>query len=238
MYHYTYLSKDLTDGRMYIGSRSCKCKPDEDVGYFGSFKDKSFKPTNKIILKVFNTRKEAFKHEIYLHFVLDVANNFLFANRARVTTTGFNWCGQKHTPETIQRIRETTKKNFTEEKKAKLIEANKNKKLTKEHIEKLRQSNLGTKRSPETCEKIRQKAIGRKISQTARAKIGEHNKGKWLNRKDQSKPITLRHNKTGEIFSFVSQKEAVRVLGVQQASLNRVACRKQQSCKGWELFDN
>ena len=223
---------------MYIGSRSCKCKPDEDVRYFGSFRDKSFKPTNKIILKVFDTRKKAFKHEIYLHFVLDVATNPLFANRARVTTTGFNWCGQKHTSETIQRIKEISKKNFTEEKRAKLIQANKNKKLTKEHVEKLRQSNLGVKRSPETCEKIRQKAIGRKISQAARAKIGAHNKGKWLNRKDQSKSITLIHNKTGEVLSFVSQKEAVRVLNVHQASLNRVACGKQQSCKGWELFDN
>lgn len=238
MYHYTYLSKDLTDGRMYIGSRSCKCRPDEDVRYFGSFTDKSFKPTDKIILKVFNTRKEAFKHEIYLHFVLDVATNPLFANRARVTTTSFNWYGQKHTPETIKSIKETSKKNFTEEKKAKLIQANKNKKLTKEHIEKLRQVNLGTKRSPEVCEKIRQKAIGRKISQATRAKLSAHNKGKWLNRKDQSKPITLRHNETGEIFSFISQKEAVRVLNVHQASLNRVACGKQQSCKGWELFNN
>lgn len=238
MHHYTYLSKDLTDGRMYIGSRSCKCRPENDTLYFGSFRDKSFKPTTKIILKVFNTREEAFKHEIYLHFVLDVAVNSLFANRARVTTTGFNWYGQKHTPETIQKIKETSKKNFTEEKRKKLIEANKNKKLTKEHIEKLRRINKGTKRSSETCEKIRQKAIGRKVSQAARAKISRHNKGKWVNREDQSKPITLRHNKTGEVCSFVSQKEAVRALGVHQASLNRVACKKQKSCKGWELVDS
>lgn len=232
------MSIDSSDQRMYIGSRTCKCKPEEDATYFGSFRDKTFKPDTKRILKVFSTREEAFKHESYLHFVLDVAVNPRFANRAKVTTTGFTWLGQKHSPETIKRLKEIGKKTFTEERRKKLSEINKNKKLTKEHIEKLRQANLGSKRSPETCEKIRQKAIGRKISESARIKIGQHNKDKWLNRKDQSKPITLRHNKTGEVRSFVSQKEAVRVLNVHQASLNRVACKKQQSCKGWELVEN
>jgi|DEB0MinimDraft_6_1074348.scaffolds.fasta_scaffold19710_2 hypothetical protein len=232
------MSVDSSDQRMYIGSRTCKCKPEEDTKYFGSFRDKTFKPDTKRVLKIFNTREEAFKHESYLHFVLDVATNPRFANRARVTTTGFTWLGQKHSPETIQRLKEIGKKTFTEERRRKLLEYNKSKKLTKEHIEKLRQVNSGSKRSPETCEKIRQKAIGREVSASARIKIGQHNKGKWLNRKDQSKPITLRHNKTGEVRSFVSQKEAVRVLNLHQASLNRVACKKQQSCKGWELVEN
>lgn len=232
------MSIDSSDQRMYVGSRTCKCKPEEDVKYFGSFRDKTFKPDIKKILKIFDTREEAFKHESYLHFVLDVAINPRFANKARVTTTGFTWLGQKHSPETIQKLKEIGAKNFTEERRKKLSEFNKNKRLTKEHIEKLRQANLGSKHSSETREKIRQKAIGRKISKSARIKIGQHNKDKWLNRKDQSKPITLRHNKTGEVRSFVSQKEAVRVLNIHQASLNRVACKKQQSCKGWELVEN
>jgi len=237
-YHYTYISIDSSDQRMYIGSRTCKCKPKEDTKYFGSFKDKTFKPDIKKILKVFNTREEAFKHESYLHFVLDVAVNPRFANKARVTTTGFTWLGQKHSPETIQKLKEASKKFFTEERKQKLIEANKNKKLTKEHIEKLRQSNLGKKRSVETRQKIREKAIGRKVSSATRALISKQSKGKFINRKDQSKPITLQHTKTGEVRSFVSQKEAVRVLNVHQASLNRVACKKQQTCKGWKLLEN
>jgi len=36
-------------GRGYIGKRECKYLPEEDVNYFGSFKDKTFKPTQKII---------------------------------------------------------------------------------------------------------------------------------------------------------------------------------------------
>lgn len=237
-YHYTYMSIDSTDNRMYIGSRTCKCKPEDDAKYFGSFKDKTFKPNKKKILKIFKTRQEAFKHECYLHFVLDVAVNPRFANRARATTTGFTWLGQKHSQETIKKLQEAGKKNLTKEKREKLKQIAKDKKLTKEHIEKLRQSNLGVKRSQKTCQKIREKAIGRKLSISTRNKISEHNKGKWLNREDQSKPITLCHNKTKEVRSFVSQKEAVRVLNLQQASLNRVACKKQKSCKGWELVNN
>ena len=38
-------------GRGYIGKRECKCLPEEDVSYFGSFKDKTFNPTQKIILE-------------------------------------------------------------------------------------------------------------------------------------------------------------------------------------------
>jgi hypothetical protein len=35
MYYYLYLIK-FDDGRYYIGSRKCKCKPEEDTGYMGS----------------------------------------------------------------------------------------------------------------------------------------------------------------------------------------------------------
>ena len=49
-YHYTYYSYEEW-GRGYFGSRTCRCLPKEDVKYFGSFGDKTFKPTQKIILK-------------------------------------------------------------------------------------------------------------------------------------------------------------------------------------------
>lgn len=236
MYHYTYMSIDSTDGRMYIGSRTSKNKPEEDIKYFGSFCDKTFKPDSKKILKIFKTRAEAFTHEAYLHFVLDVAINPVFANKSRVTTTGFTWLGQKHSLETIEKIRQTTKENMTLERKEKLRETNKNKKLSKEHIEKLRQSNLGVKRSFETREKIRAKALGREVSSAAREKISKSNKGKWVNRKDQSKPVTLKNKNTGQVLYFISQKEAVRSLNLHQAALNRVATGKQYSTNGWILF--
>ena len=50
-YHYVYYSYEEW-GRGYIGCRTCSCLPSEDKKYFGSFKDKSFYPTNKMELFV------------------------------------------------------------------------------------------------------------------------------------------------------------------------------------------
>jgi hypothetical protein len=88
-YYYTYYSYEEW-GRGYFGSRGCKCLPEEDVRYFGSFNDKTFRPTQKIILKDdYLTREEAYADEIILHDYYDVANNPHFANRAKATSTRF-----------------------------------------------------------------------------------------------------------------------------------------------------
>jgi hypothetical protein len=229
------MSVDPVDGRKYIGSRSCKCLPAEDTKYFGSYRDKSFKPQEKIILKTFSSRKEAFKHEIYLHFVLDVAVSNKFANRARVTTTGFTWAGQHHSDETIAKLR-IAGKNMSQETRDKIRQKNKNKKLSPWHIQLLKDVNTGSKRSLETRKKLREKALGRKTSVQTRQKISDSNKGKWINRPDQSKTLALKNKQTGEIKYFVSQKEAVRELGLHQAAVNRVALNKQISTGGWVLF--
>jgi hypothetical protein len=88
-YHYTYYSYEEW-GRGYFGSRTCKCLPEEDIKYFGSFKDKTFKPTEKIILKSdYATRTEAIADEIILQEYYKVVENPHFANRAYQTTTKF-----------------------------------------------------------------------------------------------------------------------------------------------------
>jgi hypothetical protein len=88
-YYYTYYSYEEW-GRGYFGSRGCKCLPEKDVKYFGSSKDKTFKPKYKIILKDdYATREEAYADEIILHDYYDVANNPHFANRANLSTTKF-----------------------------------------------------------------------------------------------------------------------------------------------------
>jgi len=88
-YHYTYYSYEEW-GRGYIGSRTCKCLPEEDVNYFGSYTDKTFKPTQKIILKSdYSTREEADVDEVLLHNYFEVDINPHFANRARQTSTKF-----------------------------------------------------------------------------------------------------------------------------------------------------
>jgi len=87
-YYYTYYSYEEW-GRIYIGSRGCKCLPEEDIKYFGSFHDKTFKPSQKNILGTYNSREEAYADEIILHDYYDVANNSYFANRAKATSTKF-----------------------------------------------------------------------------------------------------------------------------------------------------
>jgi hypothetical protein len=88
-YFYTYYSYEEW-GIGYFGSRGCKCLPEKDIRYFGSFRDKNFKPTQKIILKSdYSTREEAYADEIILHDYYDVANNPHFANKAKATSTKF-----------------------------------------------------------------------------------------------------------------------------------------------------
>jgi hypothetical protein len=76
-------------GRGYIGKRECKCEPEKDTKYFGSFHDKTFKPTQKIILDTFNTREEVYEAECILHEYYQVDKNPHFANRAKQTSTKF-----------------------------------------------------------------------------------------------------------------------------------------------------
>jgi hypothetical protein len=106
-HHYIYHSYEEW-GREYIGRRSCNCLPEEDTKYFGSFKDKSFKPTRKTILFVCETRKEAAEIEIKLHDFFDVAVNPQFANRAKAVSTGFDTTGVIFGPQTEEHRRKNS----------------------------------------------------------------------------------------------------------------------------------
>ena len=88
-YYYTYYSYEEW-GRGYFGSRKCYCLPEEDVRYLGSSKDKTFRPTQKIILKSdYATREEAYADEIILQQYYNVVENPHFANKAYQTSTRF-----------------------------------------------------------------------------------------------------------------------------------------------------
>jgi hypothetical protein len=76
-------------GRGYIGKRECECLPEKDINYFGSFHDKSFYPTQKIILETFDSVEKALEAEIILHDFYEVDENPHFANRAKQTSTKF-----------------------------------------------------------------------------------------------------------------------------------------------------
>ena len=118
-HHYVYRSYE-EHGRDYIGTRSCNCLPEQDTKYLGSFTDKTFNPTGKVILFVCETRKEALEIEIELHAFFDVAVNPQFANLAKATSTKFDTTGTvglvgelnpmfgKKRPDSSERLRKRT----------------------------------------------------------------------------------------------------------------------------------
>ena len=175
-YHYTYYSYEEW-GRGYFGSRTCKCLPEEDIKYFGSFKDKTFKPSLKIILKDdYATREEAYADEIILQEYYKVVENPHFANRAYQTSTGFSRKGSVPWNKGIPRDPEIIKKMSN----ARLGKPphNKGKKMSEDQRKKLSDSCKGRKVSEKTKEKISKAFKGRILSEEHKRKIGESNRGK------------------------------------------------------------
>ena len=186
-YFYVYYSYEPW-GRGYIGKRECKCLPEEDVKYFGSYSDKTFKPTEKIILETFTSRKEALEKEIYLQKFYKVDENPHFANI--YIHRGENFCnngsdiirkkissaltGIKRSEETKRKVSEAKKGTIvSEETKLKLKEKRIGRKPTlgmkhseewkKEHSKKMIENNpfKGKKHTEETRKLLSEKAKGR-----------------------------------------------------------------------------
>jgi len=123
--YYTYYSYEIDkgiDGLGYIGYRRLRDAPTpEEEDYFGtqkSPKNKAFKDNpnkSKIILGVFETRKEALAHEIYLHELWMVDRNDHFANQSRQKSKGFTpplvpWNkGKPHSSKTRKNISKAKK---------------------------------------------------------------------------------------------------------------------------------
>lgn len=184
-YFYVYYSYEEF-GRGYIGKRECTCLPEEDVKYFGSYSDKSFKPTKKIILETFSSRKEAFQAEIDLHNFYEVNKNPHFANKAKAFSTGFYVCmvGEDN-PMTHMKGAKSPfyGRKLTEEQIEKIKKANRGKKLSEEHKRKIGLSKIGNKNtfgkkhSEKSKQLMREKALGKKRSEETRRKISELKKG-------------------------------------------------------------
>ena len=152
-------------GRGYIGKRECECLPEQDINYFGSFHDKNFNPTQKIILETFDTVEEALEAEIILHDFYEVDKNPYFANRAKQTSTKFYCCldgknnpmygriGEEH-PAYGYRHSEDVLQMFSERQRGE-----KNHmygKFGKNH------PSYGSKRNEETKKKLSERQIGEK----------------------------------------------------------------------------
>lgn len=111
MNYYTYLLINRNNGMMYIGKRQSVCKPEEDTSYMGSSKYVPKAECDKIILSCFDNHLDAVNEEIRLHQLYDVANNPLFYNKSKQTSTKFDTTGFRF--------------NLTEEQKIKLSNSSK-----------------------------------------------------------------------------------------------------------------
>lgn len=212
MNHYVYYSYEEW-GRGYIGVRSCRCAPKEDINYMGSFYDKSFKPTEKIILQEFTTRESALEAEIHLHDFYKVDVNEHFANKAKQTSTGFVSCGPR-----------------SEEFKSKISSALKGRKLSKTHIElvsKARSKKLKGKPLSEAHKKSLSKALkGRKIS--------NHSfKGRLTKR---SQKVTLLHIETNQIYEFSSISKAGEFTGIARSNIYVMLKKPTLRNKGYKVL--
>jgi hypothetical protein len=133
---------------------------------------------SKLILAVFPTREKALAYEVLLHNRFNVNKDPMFYNKAKQTSTGFDF--QAYGPD--------NHKYGTHPK---------GRKLTEEEKEKLRQINLGHVVSPETRQKIRVKKLGKKHSEEQIRKFIKAKTGKELSidaRKNQSKAMSGEKN--------------------------------------------
>lgn len=178
-YFYVYYSYEEF-GRGYIGKRECKCLPEEDVKYFGSYKDNKFKPTQKIILQTFDSAKEAFQAEILLQEFYQVDKNSHFANIYIHRSDKF--CN-----------------NGSEIIRKKISSALTGIKRSEETKKKVSNSKKGTIVSEETKEKLRKSRKGKKpslglrhseeVKQLQREKMLKNNPFKGKNHTEETKKI-------------------------------------------------
>ncbi len=217
MNHYTYMLtvKNPADARrLYIGVRSCKVQPEQDVRYFGSCRPmKAWMKTQeegcveKIILARWPSRAEALEHEIFLHECFDVGVNPEFWNRAKQRVKGFDTAGTTHeaynkgmTWTDEQKAAHSARlkgRVVAPETKAKISAAQKGRKMPEERRLKL----IGKKASPETLKKLRESHLGipawnkgKPFSEAARQKmsaarmgVAPWNKGKQFSEESRQK---------------------------------------------------
>lgn len=213
-------------GRGYIGSRVSKLAPHKDMSYFGSFSDKNFNPTEKIILEVFDTKEEALEAERKLHKFYDVKNNPHFANKSNLTTTCFS------PPQEKQKFR-ITNKSFRNS----FIKSVKNStSIRKVAIE------LGMGLNGSTYESIK-RWIKKLNLDTSHFTGKVWNKGKKLGDRlseEQKEKSHYKYNYTittpdGTIITTKNLKKYCKDNGLNQRNMWLVASGRVKTCKGYKV---
>jgi len=224
--HYIYYSYE-ENGRGYIGSRSCACSPEDD-DYFGSYKDKTFKPNKKIILATCESKEQRYQMEYFYQKLHNVVENPHFANRAFQTTTGFSRLGLKNSEESRKKMSQSRRGRPS--------------------------GMLGKKHSKETKKRIAEStrgvpcpSRGRKWTQERKQKHSENLKGKkgvvhteatkQIIREKLSTVTCLKNIVTGEFKIFPSQTAAAKFIGVPQGAISSLITGRANRIKEWVAAD-
>lgn len=213
-------------GRGYIGSRGCKCLPEEDLRYYGSFWDKTFKPTGKIILAEFDNRRDAYDAEVVLHKFYDVVNNPHFANQSRALTSGFTTEG---------RVAPNRGKKASEETRRKIGEASKGRKHTEDYKKKKSLETSGEKNpmyggthTPEAREKIGAPHRGKVIEDWHKERISQASKGKKHSEESKRKMREAAQSyRTPEYRKKISDRMTGRKISDETRERQKIAAKKR-----------
>lgn len=205
MFHTVYLSfEDGKVGRDYIGKHSSDDPYDD---YLGSYKNKSFDPSGKIVLEYAKTEEGALEAEVRWQQVFKVAEDPQFANQSYQTSTKFNYdmTGFKFSEESIEKLKKShTGIKDTEETKKKKSDAQKVAQNRPEVKQKHSKNRKGKSKSPEHIAKIREahntpEALQRKREAMTGRDTGKRHttetKQKQSERKKDKKVFTNREGK-------------------------------------------
>ena len=210
-YFYVYYSYEEF-GNGYIGKRECKCLPEEDINYFGSFRDKTFKPTQKIILETFDSVEDALEAECVLHDFYKIDKNLHFANKAKQTSKKFYYINPSE-----NMIGENNPAKRPEVRK-KISDAAKNRKASEETKRKMSKSHMG-RISPKGM-------LGKKHTEQQKQKMRENK--------------VLKNNKTwiikdpeGKIHTMNNLKYFCEQNNLSDSAMHHVISGKRNHHKGW-----
>ena len=231
MYHYTYMLevKNPTDSRFrYIGVRSCKVKPEEDV-YFGSSRsfckwqdENGVDKIEKTVLGWWPSREQAVKHEILLHDIFDVARNTEFFNRSKQKASGFDTSGTE----------------ISEEHKEKVRKAHLGAKRHPSVGQKISKAKIGKRRSLETIEKMRIAFSGKKAkpaSEERKQKVSKALKGRrWYNNGKEIKLCVEGEQPSGWVLGDpIRKKDFASGKKWYTNGINEVLAKESEQPTGW-----